>query len=280
MHWWQHAGSTTGLMLSLSYPPRRTQTTRTSRSLLTRIGPKKSILRFVERMDGPGGGPETPGGLANVVVNNHFDIEFFRLLALNPGMVPQIVTHPLFDCVGHSYNVAYANIVPILATMSIRVFISTLIHGVGWKILRRCDRARRQVITGGRTSTSRRSGRARFAQLQYLYFASGGKLIWGEFRSRGMLKGVYAQAFEQFLGLAELDWPTSIDHPAVALFLPVCDIAINPGAGFPMALRVFATFIEMSTRGFGSSFSAGRLQNSAPISLARSGRTRGPSTPR
>ena len=36
----------------------------------------------------------------------------------------------------------------------------------------------------------------------------------------------------------------SIDDPLVALFLLVCDMAINPGAGFPMPIRHFDTFIE------------------------------------
>jgi hypothetical protein len=87
-------------------------------------------------------------------------------------------------------------------------------------------------------------GQARFAQLQYLYFASGSKLRWDDVRSKGMLKGVYSSAFENFLRLTELDWPRTIDDPVVALFLLVCDIAINPGAGFPMPLRTFVTFIE------------------------------------
>ena len=85
-------------------------------------------------------------------------------------------------------------------------------------------------------------GQARFAQLQYLYFASGGKLAWNDVRSMGMLKGIYGEAFESFLHLTELGWPPRIDHPVVALFLLVCDIAMNPGAGFPMPLRVFTTF--------------------------------------
>ena len=60
----------------------------------------------------------------------------------------------------------------------------------------------------------------------------------------GMLTGVYGEAFGHFLRLAELDWPSSIDDPVVALFLLVCDISMNPGAGFPMPLRTFDTFIE------------------------------------
>ena len=59
-----------------------------------------------------------------------------------------------------------------------------------------------------------------------------------------MLSGVYVEAFKAFLQLAELEWPQSIDHPTVALFLLVCDLAINPGVGFPLTLRSFKVFIE------------------------------------
>jgi hypothetical protein len=59
-----------------------------------------------------------------------------------------------------------------------------------------------------------------------------------------MLNGVYGSAFKTFLELAELERPPSIDHPTVALFMLVCDMAINPSAGFPMLLHVFTTFIE------------------------------------
>jgi hypothetical protein len=76
-------------------------------------------------------------------------------------------------------------------------------------------------------------GQACFSQMQYLHFASGGKLEWDTFRDLGMLHGVYESAFKEFLLRAEIDWPSSINDPAVALFLLVCDMAINPGAGFP-----------------------------------------------
>ena len=114
IHWWQHIGSTTGLMLSLSYPGQAHANYKQLKSLIAGIGPKKSILRVVEGSVEPGG-PDTPRGLANIVVNNHFDIEFFRILTTNPTMVQQAVEHPLFDCIGHSYQIAYGNIILILA---------------------------------------------------------------------------------------------------------------------------------------------------------------------
>jgi hypothetical protein len=103
VHWWQHIGSTTGLMLSLSYPGQAHANYKQLKSLIGSIGPKKSILRVVETSVEPGG-LGTPHGEANFVVNTHFDIEFFRVLITNPLMAPQAVEHPLFDCIGHPFR--------------------------------------------------------------------------------------------------------------------------------------------------------------------------------
>jgi len=257
IHWWQHVGSTTGLMLSLSYPGQAHANYTHLKKLMRLIGPKKSILRFVEEMEEPGGDPETPAGLANIVVNNHFDIEFFRLLAKSPRLMRQIVEHPLFDCVGHSYQIAYGNIILVLAATldeAFRVFPDPRGWVKEFAILR--TRKEEGYYWGSDVAITQIGadqifeGQARFAQLQYLYFASGGELTWDDVRYMGMLKGIYGEAFESFLHLAELDWPPRIDHPIIALFLLVCDIAINPGAGFPMPLRIFATFIRDVDPGF------------------------------
>lgn len=257
IHWWQHVGSTTGILLSLSYPGQAHGNYHHLKELKRLIGPKKSILRFVETGEGPGGNLETPFGRASIIVNNHFDIEFFRLLAKDPRLIPQIVAHPLFDCVGHSYEIAYTKVISVLASTLDPTF-SVFPDPRGWeKEFAALRTAKKEgyywgsdvAITpiGGNQIFE---GQARFVQLQFLHFASGGKLTWDDVRSKGLLKGIYGEAFESFLHLAELDWPPGIDHPVVALFLLVCDIAMNPGTGFPMPLRVFKTFIQDADPGF------------------------------
>jgi len=256
IHWWQHIGSTTGLLLSLSYPGQTHANYTQLKKLVSVIGPKKSILRFVETSGQPGG-PETAQGLANIVVNNHFDIEFFRTLVTNPRMIEQAVEHPLFDCIGHSYRIAYGNIVLTLATTldsDLKTFPDPRIWSDAFSDLRSRKqkgyyyRSDVSVVPIGAHQIF--EGQARFGQLQFLYFASGGKLSWDDVRAMKMLNGIYGEAFEHFLRLAELEWPPSIDHPVVALFLLVCDIAINPSAGFPMPLQSFETFIEDVDPGF------------------------------
>src|ERR1035437_2512459 len=88
------------------------------------------------------------------------------------------------------------------------------------------------------------------SQLQFLYFASGERLSWDDVRAMGMLDGIYGEAFHHFLRLAELEWPPTIDDPVVGLFLLLCDVAINPSAGFPMPLTTPSTFILDVDPGF------------------------------
>jgi len=209
------------------------------------------------RASGPGGDPDTPAGLASVVVNNHFDIEFFRRLVFKPDIARDAGKHPYFDSVGHSFQIAYGNVALILATTLDPTFL-VMPDARSWSPAFAALRSekRKGYYWGSPVSIpvigahQIFEGQARFGQLQYLYFTSGGKLGWDHVRSMGMLKGVYGEAFDQFLHFAELEWPPSIDRPVVALFLLVCDIAINPGAGFPMKLRSFKTFIEEIDPGF------------------------------
>jgi hypothetical protein len=92
-------------------------------------------------------------------------------------------------------------------------------------------------------------GQARFTQLQYLHFGSGGNLEWEDFRAQGMLSTLYIKAFEQFLQLTESEWPNSVSDPLVALFLLVCDVSINPSDGFPFDIIHFESFIESTDPG-------------------------------
>ena len=251
IHWWQHVGSTAGLMRSLSYPVQAHANYLHLKRLLELVGPVKSILRWLEVTRRAGGPPDSPVGLANTVVNNHFDVEFYRAIATSPQSAQNIVSNKFFESLGHSYSVAYLNILLTLsATLDDNFRIIT--DPRQWEKEFAVLRAQRkkgyyrgsEVVLSPIGMHQIFEGQARFAQLQFLYFGSGGRVSWDEIRRMGMLSGVYVEAFEAFLRLAELEWPQSIDHPTVALFLLVCDLAINPGAGFPLTLRAFQVFIE------------------------------------
>jgi len=82
-------------------------------------------------------------------------------------------------------------------------------------------------------------------------------------RALRMLDGVYGAAFDCFLKHAEFSWPASIHDPIVGLFLLVCDMAINPGEGFPLPLRSPATFITDVDPGIRFFYGRGRMRTAA-----------------
>jgi hypothetical protein len=250
VHWWQHVGSSAGFLMSLSYPAQAHANYHHLKSLLLSLGPKKSIRRLIEsRTDN--GGLGTPTGTANIVANNFFDIEFFRRLVTDPKAAPKIVNDPLFNWAGHCYEIGYGNILGTLSRSVDREF-EILPDARGWE--NEFQKLRDQKATGFYLGSEIHlapigtleifEGQARFTQLQYLYFASRGKLTWDQVAARQMLTARYREAFDTFLKLTEFDWPATIDDPLVGLFLLICDIAINPGAGFPMPITFFSTFMD------------------------------------
>jgi len=101
VHWWQHIGSTYGLMLNLTYPVQLHGNYNQLRELVTKVGFKKDIRTLASTMPGPKG-YGTVVGLANIIINNHFDFGAFRGLTLSRATLKQTGDDPMFECVGHA----------------------------------------------------------------------------------------------------------------------------------------------------------------------------------
>jgi len=199
----------------------------------------------------PGGGYGTPSGLVNIITNNHFDMEAFRALTVSPLSANKIVQNSQFENLGHAYSVAYGNIISLIASISDRSF-NVIPHPRAWsETFRKLREAKAEGYYFGSPvllypigAYEIFEGQARMAQLQYLHFSTGGLIGMEAAESGGMFDGVYGKAFADFLRLAELERPPSIDHPTIGLFLLICDLALNPGSGFPFPLVNFETFIR------------------------------------
>jgi len=244
IHWWQHVGSTYGLMLSLSHPAQSQANYTHLKNLVAEVGFQKPIQALI-------GQNGRAGDLANIIVNNSFDISSFRNLTLSPVQARGVVNAPLFESVGHAYKIAYGNNVLLLGASADPEF-EVLPHPKDWH--EGFGDLKTAKVEGffygspvGLPPLGAREifeGQARFGQLQYLYFATGGRLTWDDVISCKLLSGVYGEAFNWFLKFSELSWPENVDHPTVGLFLLVCDMSINPGAGFPFSPIFFDTFIS------------------------------------
>ncbi len=249
IHWWQHIGSTCGFMLSLSYPAQTHANLHHLQNFLEKVGPVKSIRAWAEANPGRRD-LDAPSAIANIIINNQFDIEAYRLLATNPERARPLLNSPLFENLGHAYKIAISQGVFALASTFDRDF-NFLPDPRIWSdelVKLRTERVE-GFYYGSPVKLSPVGafhifeGQARLIQLQYLHFASGGAFDWDAAADAGMLSPIYMAAFEDFLARTGLPRPPTIDHPIVALFMLVCDIAMNPAEGFPFPVLLPTFFL-------------------------------------
>ncbi len=273
IHWWQHIGSTAGLILSLSNPVQSHGNFTHLKTFLREIGPKKSILKFATDNKSDDRGSETGSQATNIIVNNYKDVSFFQIIATMPDLIRKwgIGDDPLFENIGHSYYITYANTLRML----IQQFdpdCTFLPDPRKWEPEFAALKKKKEegFYLGSPISIPPVGlweifeGQARFVQLQYLHFGSGGKFNWDDARASGMFAPEYLAAFEMFLKLTESEWPDKIDSPLVALFLAVCDMTLNAGEGFPLPLVHPPSFITDNDPGMRFTFLCRMIALKAP----------------
>ncbi|MCZ4365520.1 hypothetical protein [Sulfitobacter dubius] len=86
-------------------------------------------------------------------------------------------------------------------------------------------------------------GQARFIQLQFLHNTHQEPLPCTELRDMGYFSGIYVEAFERFLELADAEWPERMNDPLIGLFLLICDLLINPTRGLLLDVTSFENLI-------------------------------------
>jgi hypothetical protein len=250
IHWWQHCGTTFGLITSLSFPTQFHKTADDLKKYLQTTGPKKSIINYNTKFATEYQPSDDEFKIINQILNNFFDIEFFRKFTLDTQNIHKIVEHPLFENIGHSFHITYASIIGNLAATFDEEY-KFLPDTSRW--ISEFKKLTNEKVEGyyfgssiGLPPVSVREifeGQARFIQIQYLHFASGGALEFRDFEDLGMLSDVYVKAFDVFLTLINSEKPKSINDPLVGLFLLICDISINPGDGFPFDIYHFESFV-------------------------------------
>ena len=253
VHWWQHVGSTSGLLLSLSYLAQSHSNLEELRNILSKFGPKKPLKGYADQILLKEG-VSAQGKLAaiNTVVNNALDVEYYKSFALSPREnIKWMIKENHFEAVGHSYLVVYSQIAGMLASIidpthfalpslekldveSVRLNTER-VEGFYWGSPVRLPAVGLKAIY---------EGQARFVQLQFLDGALDERLRVSEWRDKGYISGVYGEAFEAFLKLSNSDWPEFLDGPLVALFLLICDVSINPTRGIPLEIEKFEDLIS------------------------------------
>lgn len=251
VHWWQHVGSTAGLILSLVYPAQVYGSMDVLQAFARTVGAVKPIKAWAYRAELEGKTHRDPTlAAANVAVNNALDLNFYKQLVCSPQVVLDLERTPYFESVGHSFLKAYGEVVHAI-NGSCGFTTSAFPDPGRWdhELLRLRQEQCEGFVYGSRPPYAKVGlvaifeGQARFTQIQFLA-GSGGPELLQTYRDRRYFSSPYGEAFEEFLRLTGNEWPERYDSPLVGLFLLICDLAINPTRGFPLDIDSFENFIR------------------------------------
>ena len=253
IHWWQHVGSTSGLLRSLSFPGQTIAGVKYLKQVLKEFQPQKSLKAWTDtvlRQEGESAQKKLAN--ANAAVNNALDIEYYKRFATDPkGQAESLVREQHFESVGHGYRIAYGHLIT-MASETVDPDFSFLPSLQDWdrQFSRLADEKAHGFYWGSDIVAAPigllaiYEGQAVFNQLQFLSNTHRSAPSCQEWRKLGFLHGVYVEAFELFLKATNSSWPETVDDPLVNLFLLVCDVAVNPSAGFPFGVNDYENFVS------------------------------------
>lgn len=252
IHWWQHVGSTSGLLFSLSYLAQCHSSMGELKEVLASVGAKKPLKDYTDQiLLKEGHSAQAKLAQANTAVNNALDVEYYKYYAYEPRKhVHWMIKENHFESVGHGYFVVYHQLVGMIAD-TIDPEFKILPKTSGWQAEeQRLNAAQHEGFYWGSPvrlpATGLRAiyeGQARFIQLQFLHNTQQEPLSCTDLRDMGYFSGIYVEAFERFLELAEAEWPEHMDDPLIGLFLLVCDLSINPTRGLPLEVTSFEDLV-------------------------------------
>lgn len=249
IHWWQHKGSTSGYLRSALYLSKTHDNLHHISELSSLVGPKKPIFKWwhIKQQEGSLSGTEIEKK-SNTIVNNFLDASFYINATHDPELLKKIAINNYFECQAHSYFIAYDQVLNDLH-MNIDSDNKILPNNNLWesKFLKLRQENVRGHYHGSPIDLAPLGmlqileGQARFIQLQFLSFSKS-NLTLNQVRTDGFLAAPYGTAFDIFLKLTRSEEPEYINSPQVALFLLICDIAINPSSGFPFDISSYENF--------------------------------------
>lgn len=253
VHWWQHVGTTSGLVYSLCYLAQSHSSMAQLRDVISTFGPKKSLKRWAdETLLKEGASAQNKLASANIAVNNALDVEYYKIYATKPKQSARwLYEQKHFESIGHGYHMVYGLLLSMLSTTCDPDF-QAIPDARRWDDEFR--KLNKQRITGHYWGSPMYvpkiglhaiyEGQARFIQLQFLNATFKEAPTLQDWRDMGYLNGIYVEAFEHFLVDSKSEWPENLNDPLIGLFLLICDLSINPTRGFPYEIQSFINFID------------------------------------
>lgn len=253
VHWWQHVGSSSGLVYSLCYMAQSHSSMAQLRDVISTFGPKKSLKRWTDAtLLREGASAQSRLASANIAVNNALDVEYYKIYAAKPNKAALwLYKQQHFESIGHGYFIVYGQLLGMLSG-TVDPNFQVIPDARQWD--GKFKNLNAQRVTGYYWGSPMYvpeiglhaiyEGQARFIQLQFLNATFDKAPTIQDWRSMGYLSGIYVEAFEHFLDVSRSEWPDNLDDPLVGLFLLICDIAINPTRGFPNNIEIYENFID------------------------------------
>lgn len=252
VHWWQHVGSTSGLVLSLSYLAQSHSNLSDLRHVIEKFGCKKPLKGYTDQvLQREGEAFQAELARANTVVNNALDVEHYKLMALSPHEnVEWLSQQTHFEAVGHDYLITYAQVMGLVESVA---GLGASLFDSMESVEASLENMKSQKVEGffhgspiylpevGMKAIY--EGQARFIQLQLSHALLPNPPSLVRMKDEGTLYGIYLEAFEKYLEITASEFPEVIISPSVGLFLLVCDIAINPTRGIPFKIESYNDFL-------------------------------------
>ncbi len=243
LHWWQHVGTTSGLLYGLAIPAVCQQNYEHIRAAVRQARPlRKPLYRY--SMVRAGSHAADLEMNVNTAVNNWFDVEIGAFLLSSPERAAKLQAKPavlFFDCLGHSIEMlltyTVGNLAACLDDRRRPVLPDTRGWDAGFNSLR--DKGEPGFQHGEPLRLPPfgmqkiQEGQAHLLELQYLHLVSDGRLSWRDFHKDGLLGDEYMQALVYFCEATGLEFPSRPTGGEANLFLILCDISLNPSAGYP-----------------------------------------------
>ncbi len=238
IHWWQHIGSTTGLLSGLTTAA-QAATCIKYMSDLGKDAPKPLLGALQSRRYRPSQ-EDHPAWRAAV---RWREAELGNAFLINPAQAFAKVKNDsfLYESIGHSIAMHHAGVTWYLSQvvdLGGSVFPST---DAWMDLYEKSHKEQRLLFEPNELALlpfgakDLFEGQARLSELQYHDRAVESHPL-AEFRQMRLLDGVYSKCLDYFLKTIESPPPEHIQSPEINLFLLLCDIAINPSAGYPLEI--------------------------------------------
>lgn len=256
IHWWQHKGSICGLMRSMAQISYTHNNLDRIRDLHEHVGGIKPLFKWWHNQQNlEDSSDERVKELANIIINDFVDIEFYLLQSYNPQRIRDLKRDPYYKSSEHSAIMVYLT---VLADFTSNVDKSYKVFPDKDQLQNRYEKELERREGSDSPLVIHISplglldvieGQARMVQLQYLRGVLGVNSLMMA-KDKGYLENEYGRAFIYFIEQIKEDLPSEVDSPLVALFLLLCDIALNPDKGFISDVIDFNSFYESTDPGY------------------------------